>query len=153
MGGVVYIVPPKGGRNIQHPHHSRGPHCCMLLYFHYNTISPRRSALWYMLLHFHLSGIQHITAPVTVLHDATRHGPASDRHCNMRCCIVLYFRVVSMQHPDALSCITSVITSAITSALWRTICIRVRACAHAYGKKKLTSVGNKPLDSDLTPML
>ena len=66
----------------------------MVLYFQCNTLSPRRKRTDVYVLHFQLSGIQHITEHITSVALCNTRQPASDGHLHMRCCIVLHFRVV-----------------------------------------------------------
>lgn len=118
-----------GKKQLQRRPLCRRPRCCMVLYFQCNTLSPRRKRNGVYVLHFQLSGIQHVTEHITSVALCNTHQPASDGHLYTRCCIVLHFRVVS--------CNTLLLHSALPMELPILCPVYVRACVPAYVIKKL----------------
>jgi hypothetical protein len=143
-GVVLWLFkPPKGvKKQLQRRPLCRRARCCMVLYFQCNTLSPRRERNDVYVLHFQCSGIQHITRHITSVASCNTRQPASDGHLNMRCCIVLHFR---MQQRNTLV-LHSVLPVELPVLCLVRIRAHVRASTHAYGIKEIDSYGKKILD-------
>lgn len=143
-GVVLWLFnPPKGGKKqLQRRPLCRRIRCCTVLYFQCNTLSPRRKRIGVYVLHFQLSGIQHITERITSVALCNTRQPASDGRLHMRCCIVLHFRI-QQRNTLVLHSVLPMELPILHPVYARA---HVRASIHACGIKEIDNYGNEILD-------